>query len=511
MEKEESSNSLENSVPEEERGKTFGEYWSMVRKHLMGVIVCTVIAVAVGLTYDIGFKGEKWEVSGSAMVLSVDEDTSSDEITSTDISYSLVLLQTVNDLMTDDPVLEAVSTSLAEDGYKNSSGENYSISQIENMLSVSPRTFSSTSKSLFIDVVATSSDPELSVKLVNYCLLDTADLISNSDDYGFLTNCLRITSYAALTSAEDVATSTTLITAVSLLVGLIIGVIYAIIKELTNVYVISKNELETATGIKVLGEIPDYSNVKKNKWTQRAKKHNEDVGLIKDLSSLASENIQKLQTNISFAAIEKEYQVISITSATQSEGKSTTLGNMAKLYAEKDLKVCVIDLDIRRPSAHTLFKIENKLGVVEYVRGEADLKHIIHKVDGVDVITAGSKTPFPLKIIQSHKIPELIEKLREQYDFILVDTTPIIAVADALIVSKYIDGFLLVCAQHSTVKAEFKESVETLNRAKANIIGAVMTMVTETDTSKKGKYGYGYKYGYVYGQKKDEKKSDKNK
>jgi capsular exopolysaccharide synthesis family protein len=507
MVKKESSNEVETSVSEEESGKTFGEYWNMIRKHWVSITICTAVALAAGLTYDLGFKGEEWEVSGSAMVLSVDEDSTSSEITSSDVSYSLTLLQTVNDLMTDDPVLEAVATSLAEDGYKNSSGENYSISQVEDMLTVAPRTYTSTSKSLFIDVTATTSDAALSVKVVNYCLLDTVSLISDSDDYGFLNDCLHITSYAALTSAEDVATSTTLICGISILIGLIVGVIYAIIKELANIFVVSKKELETTNSIKVLASIPDYSDGIKNEWTRKVKRRHEDVGLIADLGSIASENIQKLQTNISFAGIDKPLKVISVTSANQSEGKSTTLGNMAKIYAEKDLKVCVIDLDIRRPSMHHLFGIENKVGIVEYVRGEADLKHIIHKVNGVDVITAGSKTPFPSKIIQSPKLAELIGQLRETYDFVLIDTTPVIAVADALLVSKIIDGFIVVCAQHSTVKTEFKEAIEVLKRANANIIGAVMTMVTEDDAHGEGKYGYGY--GYGYGSTKEDEKSSK--
>ncbi len=506
MEKEESSNAVETPVSEEENGKTFGEYWNMIRKHWISVIVCTAVALAAGLTYDLGFKSEQWEVSGSAMVLSVSEDTTSSEITSSDVSYSLTLLQTVNDLMTDDPVLEAVATSLEEDGYKNSSGENYSTSQIDDMLSVSPRTYSSTAKSLFIDVTATTSEAELSVKIVNYCLLDTIAVISDSDTYSFLSDSLHITSYASLTSVEDVATSTTLICGISILIGLIVGVIYAIIKELTNIFVVSKKELETTNSIKVLASIPDYSESVKHYWVRRAKRRRENVGLIADMGSIASENIQKLQTNISFAGIDKPLKVISVTSANPSEGKSTTLGNMAKIYAEKDLKVCVIDLDIRRPSMHHLFGIENKVGIVEYVRGEADLKHIIHKVNGVDVITAGSKTPFPSKIIQSPRLAELIGQLRETYDFVLIDTTPVIAVADALLVSKLIDGFIVVCAQHSTVKTEFREAIEVLKRANANIIGAVMTMVNEDDSHGEGRYYYGYGYGYN-STKEDEKSS----
>jgi len=483
---------IEENVDKDE-GKTFGEYWKMICKHWISVVVCVVLALAVGLGYDIGIKSPEYQASGSCMALSVDDDSSDATVTYTDVNYSLILLQTVNDLMTDTPVLTAVTESMNSEGY------NYTVEQVSKMLTASPRTFSSSAKSLFIDVTATSSDVATSVKLVNFCLDDTVKLVnSDGGDYGFLKDALKITSRARETGTVDVATSTTLIGAVSLVIGLIIGVIYAIVKELTNVFVVSKKELETTSGIKILGTIPDYSEAHQ-KHKNGLKKHmrfEENVGLIDDMGSIASEKIQILQTNISFAAVDKEIKVISVTSAIQSEGKSTTLGNMAKLYAEKGLKVCVIDLDIRRSSIHKLFGIKNQVGIVEYVRGEADLKHVIHKVDGVDIITAGTKTPFPTKIIQSPKLKTLIEQLRGEYDYILIDTTPVIVVTDALLVSQLVDGFLLVCAQHSTRKREFQDAVEVLTRANAPVIGGVMTMVTEDDGLRKGRYGYNYNYSY---------------
>ena len=500
----------ESEIVEEKRdkdeGKTFGEYWRMICKHWISVVVCVVLALVVGLGYDIGIKSPEYQASGSCMVLSIDDESGEGVVTYTDVNYSLILLQSVNDIMIDTPVMTAVTESMNSEGY------NYTVEQVSKMVTASPRTFTSSAKSLFIDITATSSDIDTSVKLVNFCLDDSLKLINtDGGDYAFLKDALKITSRASKTGVEDVATSTTLICAVSLVIGLIIGIIYAIVKELTNVFVISKKELELASGLKILGTIPDYSEAHK-KHKNGLKKHarfDENVGLIEDMGSIASEKIQILQTNISFAAIDKEIKVISVTSAVQSEGKSTTLGNLAKLYAEKGLKVCVIDLDIRRSSIHKLFGIKNQAGIVEYVRGEADLKHVIQNVGGVDIITSGSKTPFPTKIIQSPKLKTLIEDLRAQYDYILIDTTPVIVVADALLLSQLVDGFLLVCAQHSTRKREFDEAVEILNRANAPVIGGVMTMVTEDDSLRKGHYGYGYGYGY-YSREEDGKDS-KNK
>ncbi|MDD4532800.1 MAG: hypothetical protein PHW22_05155, partial [Bacilli bacterium] len=197
MEKEESSNLAENSTLEEnERGKTFGEYWHMLRKHWIGIIVCTVVAFAVGLSYDLGLKGDKFEASGSCMVLSVEKDETETSVTQYDINYSLVLLQTMKDFMKNDLVLQSVSDSLMASGYKNSSGDPYTIKQIDKMLDVTPRTFSSTAKSLFLDVTAVSPDANLSINIVNYCLDNTVNITATDDSYALLKNSLIITSRA---------------------------------------------------------------------------------------------------------------------------------------------------------------------------------------------------------------------------------------------------------------------------------------------------------------------------
>jgi len=221
---------------------------------------------------------------------------------------------------------------------------------------------------------------------------------------------------------------------------------------------------------------------------------NSEIGLIKNFEGLACENIQKLQANISFASVHDSIKVIGVTSANRSEGKSTVVCNLANIYAEKGKKVCIVNLDIRRPSIHKIFDIKNVFGVVEYVRGEADISQVIQHVGKLDVISAGSKTPFPAKIIQAPEMQELINLLRERYDYVLIDLTPLLAVSDALYTIPLVDGFLVICAQHETHKRTLVAAIDLLKQANANIIGIVMTKVTEYSAADSDGAGYGYYY-----------------
>jgi len=335
-------------------------------------------------------------------------------------------------------------------------------------------------------------------------------ITDNDENYSFFKNSIVITSEAK--SATDISTSTLLICLISTCAGVFIYIIYAIIKELTNVYCVYKSEVESLTGKKVLATITDYSrNNSKSKKIQFLKmfkhKSNENVGLITDFESPAGEAIQQLQANISFYNLHNDMKVIGITSSNRSEGKSTTICNLAKLYAEKGAKVCIVNIDIRRPSIHRLLNIENKIGVVEYVRGEADLEHIIQHVGNLDVITSGTINPFPTKIIESAEMKTLMEKLRGIYDYIFIDTPPVLTVSDVLFSIPLTDGFILTCSQNETRKGSLTSTIKTLESMDCNIIGIVMNKVTEFSKDYSDNYKY-YRYNkssYGYSTKEIKK------
>lgn len=214
----------------------------------------------------------------------------------------------------------------------------------------------------------------------------------------------------------------------------------------------------------------------------------EDRILIDDLSSLAGESYQRLQTNIELANIDKKMKVIGITSATKSEGKSTTLANLANVYAQKHKKIIVLDLDLRRPSVHFYFKKPNEKGIVDYVLDECTKEELIkHSKTGVDFINCGKHTIFPSQIIESEKLGKLIKELRETYDYVLVDCPPILVGTDTVLATKFLDGIILTLRFNYVTKDMVNECIKQLRNTKVNIIGSVLTNLSPKDC---GLYSY---------------------
>ncbi len=227
-------------------------------------------------------------------------------------------------------------------------------------------------------------------------------------------------------------------------------------------------------------------------------------GLIKDFNSPEADAIIRLQANIEFASLDKKINCFAVTSAQEAEGKTTTTCNLALVYAEKGLKVCIVDLDLRQPAIHKALGCKNQLGLVDYVKGDCDIDDIVQHVDAIDVITPGSHTPFPTKFIQSKKTADLIKELRGKYDYVLIDTPPVLVLSDAYLIGQEVDGFLIVCSQHISKKKDVVAACRSLEEKRMNIIGVTMVKVTSDEDQGKGGYGYGYKYGYGY-HKNEEK------
>lgn len=231
-----------------------------------------------------------------------------------------------------------------------------------------------------------------------------------------------------------------------------------------------------------------------------------EILTITDPRSLYSESFRRLQVNLQYASVDKPYRVIQVVSSKPGEGKTTTSLNLAAVYAEKKKKVIIVDLDLRNPKVHRAFKLHsNELpGVTQYILGNAKLDEIIyHSEYGIDVITRGEKINFPETLLDSKVLEELINTLRETYDYVILDCPPVLLVTDPIIISKHADCQVFVVSYKKTKKAEAVESIKILRKAKANIAGVIMLGVKKP-TSYREKYFYGY-YSYneldIYGKK----------
>lgn len=228
---------------------------------------------------------------------------------------------------------------------------------------------------------------------------------------------------------------------------------------------------------------------KKNKMNKDAR----NLITVTQPKSPIAEQYRTIRTNIEFMAVDKEIQVMLITSATQSEGKSTTSSNLAVAYAQQGKKVLIIDTDMRRPTVHYTFKVANGLGLSSLLTRQAELEKAIMptKVDNLSILTAGPIPPNPAELLSSRAMENLILELREKYDVIILDAPPLLQVADSRITSKLTDGVVLVVGCTTSDRQRVLKAKEQLELAEAKILGVVLNRRELTDDS-----AYQYYYSY---------------
>ncbi|QNB47103.1 polysaccharide biosynthesis tyrosine autokinase [Thermanaerosceptrum fracticalcis] len=209
-----------------------------------------------------------------------------------------------------------------------------------------------------------------------------------------------------------------------------------------------------------------------------------------------AEAFKVLRTNLQFLGMNKEIRSIAFTSSGPDEGKSTVLANLAVTLAQTGKKILVIDADLRLPVQHKIFTRHNAVGLTNVLAENADLDECIRetKSEGVYLLSSGPIPPNPAELLASERMTCLIKKLTERFDYVLVDTPPVLAVTDAVLLSVKVDGIILVAVSGRTRIDRAKEAKEHLVRAKARILGVVLNSV---ERSREDHYYY-----YYYGEGK---------
>ena len=218
-------------------------------------------------------------------------------------------------------------------------------------------------------------------------------------------------------------------------------------------------------------------------------------------SSPYVEAYKKLQLNIQYSSLDKDIKVIEVTSTEANEGKTITAVNLAATYTLKNKKVIIIDLDLRKPKIHKIFNIHNENGVVDVVTENTKFEDAVyHHESGVDVLVRGSNTPQIELFLESDKLANFINELKEKYDAIILDCPPTTVVTDSILISKNTDGIVFVVAYNKVKKDLVKDSIKRLTNVGANVLGVVMTQVEKSMNKKYSKYTY-YSKNYQEGGK----------
>lgn len=273
--------------------------------------------------------------------------------------------------------------------------------------------------------------------------------------------------------------------AIGLALGTVVGIALAISRDLLDNTVKSRETLEELTGAGLVGIIP----------LDKERRKHPAISFEGDSSAIA-EAFRKLRTNLQFLAVDNPPRVIVVTSSTPSEGKSTTSINIALALAEAENNVVLVDGDMRRPTLHKYLDLIGQVGFSTVLSGQATLDESLQKTryPGLAVLTAGAVPPNPSELMGSLAAKKLMSEMRAQFDYVIVDSSPLLAVTDAAIVAASADGVLMMVRHGETKRDQLGHAVRNLADVGATVLGAVFTMAPV-----RGGAAYSYSYSY-YGE-----------
>jgi capsular exopolysaccharide synthesis family protein len=207
--------------------------------------------------------------------------------------------------------------------------------------------------------------------------------------------------------------------------------------------------------------------------------------VLNDARSAAAEAFRTLRTNIQFASLDNSLQLISITSTGVDDGKSLVAANLAVTMAQAEQRVILVDGDLRRPALHTIFGLNNENGLTSMLFASEGTPAPLQDtgISGLQLLASGPLPPRPADILGSRRMGEILQSLRAVADVVIIDTPPLLAVSDAVVLAPRVDGVMLVLQAGKTRREHAKQARAILEKAKANIVGVVLNGAELTQAS----------------------------
>lgn len=222
----------------------------------------------------------------------------------------------------------------------------------------------------------------------------------------------------------------------------------------------------------------------------RVKKSSEYV--LFDTNSSIMEAYRIIRTNIEFSDGSNGSRSILITSSIPNEGKSTITSNLARAFAQAGYRTLIVDMDLRKPVLHKIFGVSSDVGITSVITGKTNLNDAIKTTEEANlyVLPTGVRPINPSEFLRSNSTENLLRFLKTKFDIVIIDSPPATAVADASIISTYVDSTILVASANYTDYRCINDSISNLRNVNANIIGVILNNVNVKSS------GYAYKYGY---------------
>ena len=308
----------------------------------------------------------------------------------------------------------------------------------------------------------------------------------------------------AVEPIEPIKPKKLLILILSVFLGGFLGTLLALLRNMMRSGIKDSTQIENELDLPVYATVP-RSPVQESRINILKKKKNIPILAVKNSDDIAIESLRSMRTAIHFALSSARNNLITISGPAPEVGKSFISTNLATILAQSDKRVLIIDADLRRGYLHKYFNLDTQPGLTELLNGQQSLDTVIRptEVPGLSVISRGKSPANPSELLSSNQFKNLLEQMSEKFDHVIIDTPPVLAVTDGIIISQY-SGVNLVIARYA--KTQMKELELTLNRfeqAGVKVNGFILNDIQRSSAGYGYGYGYGYNYAYAYKANKE--------
>lgn len=431
----------------------------MIRKHLAAEIAVFVVVVAAVALYTFT-ASKKYESTAQLLAMSgqgvVDPNSGNASQFTSAASYINTQIATYPQLVKTETVLAPVIRQL---------GLDQTVEETAEMITATNPT-----GTFMVNITAVTGSPDLSQELVNAVAESLSDQVSTSMDTMDKDKApvtLSVVQQAQLPEGPS-SPKVALYFAAGVVLGAILGIGFAVVKELLNTKVDSSSDVRTITGSSTIGTIPMDDLLDSSQPV-----------VISQTGSAVAEEYRKIRTNLAFLNTDREGdkgQLVVITSATPSEGKTTTSVNTAVALAEDGKKVLLIDADLRHPSVAHKLGMEGSAGLAHVLSGQMSPKDVVQSYwkPTLHILPAGKRPANASILLNSATMTMLVEQALTQYDYVVIDTTPMSVSNDGVVFGKLAGGIVMVVGKGVCEKKDLQETTETFKTAKVPLLGFIL-------------------------------------
>lgn len=430
-----------------------GDYLHVVRRNWLVILLCTVLGAAAGFAYSAS-RTPLYQSSTTLYVAVRSQSQPGAAELAQGGYYARDAVRSYVDIIDDALILERVIADLDLD---------MSVGALASMVSASTRP-----QTVLLNVDVVGPDPAQAAAIANAVGENFADVVTSTLEKpsgGGVSPVQVSTTQQAQVPSVPISPNTRMNTAFALLLGLAAGLAIALARTALDTRLTTAADLDRITELPVLGAILDDPRAAKDPLTVRA-----------NPKAPESESFRALRTNLQFVNVGGVPRSFVITSSIPGEGKSTVAANLAVSLAETGASVALVDADLRKPSVARFMGVDGAVGLSNLLAGMVDLEDVMHRWGRLElyVLPSGRIPPNPSELLGSKEMDNLLARLGEHFDYVLIDSPPVLAVTDAVVLSRITGGTILVAAMRTVRRADVAASLDALDGIARRLSGVVL-------------------------------------